>query len=215
MQKTPVTKTLAQILFLTFLLISLTSCVSAPSRLVNQELPSQPLTIDFPGFSISTPNESGWILAFRNEQILELVKRGTNKDESYAIEVMQMINLPQLKEDDDFLSFMSEELKKDTNQIRFIEQVHDVSTINTMNGKCIKFVSLHKDLDAKKQTKNAAPMLLEAFGLICRNPVDITNAVFLTYSNRYYSGNQDPSLSDKADTLFKSLKFISNKPSSI
>ena len=188
--------------------------MSTPSRLVNQELPSQPLTIDFPGFSISTPNESGWILAFRNEQILELVKRGTNRDETYAIEVMQMINLPGLKEDSDFLSFMSEELKKDTNQTRFVEQVHDVSTIETMNGKCIKFVSIHEDLDAKKRTNNSASMLLEAFGLICRNPGDISNAVFLTYSNRYYSGNQDPSLSGKAATLFNSLKFISNKPSS-
>jgi hypothetical protein len=158
------------------------------------------------GFSIITLNESGWHVVQENARAVQLGKLGNNTDETYVIHV-SVIELPQFYNDETFVRFVADGVKKGTDGSRFVQQENNVSITNTKHGACVEFTSIHKDLSAKKRTSNPAPMLLEIISITCRNQKNQSEGAHIMFSNRYYSGNQDSSLSTKAQSLFNSLEF--------
>jgi hypothetical protein len=186
--------------------------VSTPSRLVNQDLPAESLRIDLTNFSISTPNQSGWYLAYRDSDSLQLAKKGNILDETYAIQAWSF-KFTLFSDDEAFVLFISESLKSDTDATRFIESENEVSSVSTKHGICVKFKSIHEDVSASKRTNNPESMLLEVIGISCRNPAAQRKGAYIVYSNRYYAGNQNSSLPSEAERLFNSLKFVKNESS--
>ncbi len=158
-------------------------------------------------FSCSVPNEDDWLVVQRNADSVQLAKQGNGADETYAIQA-RSLELPQFYNDEAFILFIEEGIKKYTDGSRFIEKKNEISAANTKHGTCIKFESIHEDLSAKKRTNNSEPMFLEVIGTTCRNPHDHSKGAYLVYSNRYYSGNQDSSLSTQAQSLLNSLEFV-------
>lgn len=191
-------------IFLVTLSASLISCVSPPPR--PKELPPRSQRMELDGFSISTPNESGWHVRQKDAHAVQLAKLGNNADETYAIQAW-VIGLGQFYNDQAFVNFIANGLKNDTDGSRFIELKSYASITKTKHGTCVEFTSIHKDLSATKRTSGLEPMHLEVIGLTCRNPKRPSEAAHIIFSHRYYPGNQDSSLPIKAQFLFDSLEF--------
>lgn len=191
-------------IFLVTLSASLISCVSPPPR--PKELPPRSQRMELDGFSISTPNESGWHVRQKSAHAMQLAKRGNNADETYAIQAW-VIGLPQFYNGGAFVNFIANGLKNDTDGSRFVDLESKASIAHTKHGACVEFTSILKDLSATKRTSNPEPMLLELIGLTCRNPKRPSEAAHIIFSHRYYPGNQDSSLPTKAASLFGSLEF--------
>lgn len=191
-------------IILVTLCAGLASCASPPLRI--EELPPESQRIELDGFAVSTLNESGWLVGQKNAHAVQLLKLGNNTDETYAIQAW-VTELPQFYNDEAFVSYIADGMKKGTPSSRFIQQEYNASITNTTHGACVEFTSIHKDLSAKKRTSNPEPMLLEVMGLTCRNPNRPSEGAHLVFSHRYYSGNQDALLPTKAASLFGSLEF--------
>ena len=201
---------LLRLIFPILLSIGLLSCGSTSKKI--QELTEPRQTIFFNGFSIISPNEPYWncIPGNTKEQGFSLTKTGSYLDETYAITVVTP-QFPQFENNDDFVDVILGTLVMDQfssdHGTRFVEKEYDAEAVSTKNGVCVRFMHKAKDLKAVKRTSNPSPMILETVGLACRNPNRKSDDVILTYSHRYYQGQWNPPLSDKAQDIFESLVF--------
>lgn len=182
----------------------LIACVAHRTNL--EQLSPESERIQLKWFSVATPGESGWYVAQRNAHAVQLAKQGGATDESYAIQAWS-IQLPQFQSDDAFVAFIGQAIDKDKNSTRFLKKESTVSKKSMPHGVCVAFKSIHEDLAAAKRTDNRDPMQLEVSGMTCRNPKNQLEGAHLVYSNRYYAGNRDTSLPDKANAFFDSLAF--------
>ncbi|TCK16988.1 hypothetical protein DFR30_0208 [Thiogranum longum] len=192
-------------ILLTLLVTCLVSCLSTPPPL--KALPAQPGTLTLDDFSISAPDEEGWYLAHEDPNEIQLVRKGTSGDETYAIQAWS-IRLPQFFNDEAFVSFIMDRITHNTDETRFIAKKHQALIVNTRHGTCVKFMSVHETLSARKRSGNPGPILLEVVGITCRNPYQPTDGAHLVYSNRHRPGNKDFMLASRAQSLFDSLDFI-------
>jgi hypothetical protein len=190
------------------ILLSCETVSPKPENSILKELTDLQQTIAFDGFSIVAPNEYGWYCVRRNTKgkAVSLTKSGSNADETYAFHVWTH-QLPHLKNDEAFVSFILEGFNNEQDKSRFVKKELEANKVKTKHGVCVSTKSIHQDLLAHKRTSNPEPMLLEAISLICRNPHNQSEAAYLTYSHRYYPGHRDSSLSDKAQVQFDNLDF--------
>ena len=189
---------------MTMISMGLLACASPPPG--SQPFISKAQHIQLDGFSIVTPSEPGWIVASRNHASLHLARKGGETDETYAIQAWQ-IDLPLFHTNEEFSSYVSQAIEKDTNGVRFRKIKTNVSAVSTKHGICVRLNSIHTDNLAVKESNNSRPMLLETESMTCRNPYFHTRGAHLALSNRYYEGNRDTSLREKAESFFKSLAF--------
>jgi len=194
-----------RLLFPILLSASLLSCGSTSPKL--KELPEPGQTIIINGFSIVSPNEPYWncIRGNTREQGVSLTKKGANPDETYAITVFTG-QLPQFENNEAFVSFVRDILSNEQDT-RFVESEFEAEVVSTKSGICVSAQYKAKDLLAEKRTSNTSPMILETVNLVCRNPNSKSEGVLLAYSHRYYPGQWNPPLSDKAQYIFESLVF--------
>ena len=191
------------------LAISLASCKSTSPRLDGVIDRQQTITLN--GFSLVTPDEYGWqcMSGSTNGESIGLAKTGSNPDETYVFQVWTK-QLPQIWErvdDHVFQTISVASLQNGWDKNRFIEVDLNYGLVDTKHGKCMRFLSIHQDLQAHKKTSNTEPMLLEAMGIICRKPQKETDLVNVVYSHRYYPGHRDYTLIDKAQAQFDGIDF--------
>ncbi len=193
---------LFRVQILLLLMFGLSACVASQPR--PQPLSSQSQRIQLEWFSVATPSESGWYVAQRDNQSVQLAKRGGATDETYAIQAW-VSKLPKFDNDKAFSSYAAQFTGNSSN--RFMKKKSRVKKVKTKHGVCMRFTSIHQDNSAVKRSNNPKPMFLEVEGIICQNSKTKSQGANLVFSNRYYEGNRDKSLSKKANSLFGSLKF--------
>jgi hypothetical protein len=192
---------------LTILSTILISCVSTSTRF--EELPFFSENIELDGFSFSKFSDHGWFLLKKNRRETSLAKLGNNEDVSYVIVAMSL-QPPQFLNDQAFVVWVVEGIRKDMDKSRFVEREFDASIVNTKYGACVNVKSTHEDYSAKKRTSNPEPMLVDIISITCKSPYEQSKGATLIYSNRYYFGNQDSELSTNAQALFSTLEFESD-----
>ena len=189
------------ILFSTLLL---TACIG--SNQVKNELPLPPKPITHPAFTLLPPAEQGWLLANMSQYNLSLAKRGSTRDESYAIQVM-LFQLPAFKDNNEFKEFVSMDIKKDTNKTRFKNIKSNSENVSINNLNCIKNIASTEDTQATKESNNTNNMILDAVSYTCQHPTVSRAAANISYSHRHYPGNSDASLEKASRVIIENFKF--------
>jgi hypothetical protein len=195
---------LKDLFFLVSILLSASACVMPVQR--PQPLSLPPSKIEYFEFSFLPPNEPGWYLARRSNNALELAREGKALDESYAIQIW-LSELPDFESDQQFMSFIKHAMTGNPDGPRFKIIKTDASFVEREGQKCVKFLYMSEDRAATKRSDSNAPMILEVINRICRHPSNPNIGVYFIYSNRYYTGNSDSNLDDRASELFKNLEF--------
>lgn len=157
-------------------------------------------------FKMKPPQELGWVIASRSPTQTVFAKEGNNLDESYAIKV-DVFELPNVNSFDEFKSYIMDGQEKDTDLNRFKIVKNEMSKFEEREDYCISYHFVAEDKKAVKRSKNKDMMLLEMIGYTCRHPENKNTGVNFDYSNRYYSGNRDEALNNKAHESFELLQF--------
>ena len=195
---------LARLVVIFCFIISIVSCASSRSGL--KELPLPPQKLVHKGFSLLPPDEIGWRIVHRSHHRLELGRRGKGVDESYAIQVWTL-KLPTFHGIEEFRSYVSQRMAKDTGETRFMILEKKESLYEENHGKCILLNTKAEDSDALKNMKDLRSMVLEIISLICRHPGNTNAGIYMAYSNRYYPENSSLNLNDKALSVFRNIEF--------
>ena len=158
------------------------------------------------GYSFIPLDEKDWYIIGRNEHQVALAKSGRHAGETFALQALPF-DCPPFDTEDEFVRFIQEGLSQNTNPQRFKIVVNDASPYHTGGATCVKSHIVKEDHAAVKGSSRADPMVLDIYSLTCRHPHDASVGVMLTYSQRYYSGQGDPQLGNKATLLFNSIQF--------
>jgi hypothetical protein len=157
-------------------------------------------------FSMLPPQDSGWIIVFRNPSKIVFGKEGSHLDETYVVSVM-VTELPKLNSKEDFMEFIRDLKDKNADKNRFHVINNSVEYFSGREDYCAKLHLIAEDKDAVRTSNNKEPMILEMVDYFCRHPQNKNIGISFDYSSRYYKGNQDSSLVEKAKNVFESLKF--------
>lgn len=152
------------------------------------------------------PKNEDWIIAYRNKSQMALAKNGEKEDETYALSII-LFELPKIDSKESFLNYVKTGREKDTDSKRFDMIKDEIAPYANFEDFCVFYHSVAIDKKAKKRSKRKDPMILEMSGYVLRHPQNKNLGINFDYSNRYYKGDKDSKLSDKASELFKQLKF--------
>lgn len=156
------------------------------------------------GFSVQLLSERGWLILQQSVYRLALAKRGRHRDETYAI-MASVVAIPEIHSKEAFLAYVKKGMIAGSNSRRFNKLKGQMLWYDGKQDYCARFHLIVEDHEAVTQS-GKQDMILEVIGLVCRHP-NQKSAVHLTYSNRYYPGNADANLPNKASTLFDKLEF--------
>jgi hypothetical protein len=184
--------------------VAITGC--APMQPKLQELQVPPDRIHQKGYSLVPPNEKGWLIAGRNETQVALVKAGTNADESIAIQAVTF-QLPEFKSTEDFVRLVKEGQAHDTDPKRFLIKKHEVADDPKKEGNCARSHLVAEDNAAVKRSGKSGSMILAALTLTCAHPKNKSVGVNVSYSHRYYPGQEDAGFVEKATNVLDSVTF--------
>jgi hypothetical protein len=186
------------------LAVAITGCTAAPHR--PQELPLPPQRIAQPGYSLMPLSEKGWLFGPRSQYHLTLGKYGNNPDETVAIEG-RLFQLPAYSTTEDFVRLIKDGQAADTDPVRFKVIKHEVVPDNAKNTDCARSHVITEDTKPVKRTAAVGAMILRVMTLTCAHPNNKKMGVNITYSHRYYAGNEDPQFDQKATQVFNSFEF--------
>jgi hypothetical protein len=136
---------------------------------------------------------------------LALVKRGENPDETIAIQAIPF-RLPVFKTNEEFVRLIKEGQAKDTDPRRFKIVKHEVDVYPKNGVACVKSV-VTEDNAAVKRSGKPGNMVLEALTRTCQHPKEKNVGVSITYSQRYYPEQRDPTFGEKATSVLNSVEF--------
>lgn len=180
------------------------SCALMQPRL--PEIQTPPDRIVQKGYSFMPLNEKGWLITTRNPYQLALAKRGTNPDETFAIQAIPF-RLPTFATQEEFAGIIKEGQAKDTDTQRFKMLKHDVTNYLMSGTDCVKTHATSEDKAAVKRSGKSGYMLLEMLTLVCAHPNNKSVGISISYSHRYYPGQSDPEFVNKATSVLNSVGF--------
>ena len=157
-------------------------------------------------FTMKPPQEDDWVIAYRDNSQISLAKYGNDKDETYAI-MVTMVQIPNLDTENEFMNFIKESRDKDTDPKRFKVLKDEINIYKLRADFCVSYHTIAEDNKAVKRLWNNKPMLLEIVGYSCRYPLNKKIVINFNYSHRYYPGNEDKELLEKANKVFSQLEF--------
>lgn len=183
-------------------LFCLVAC--APKQMVEVQLP--PERSFHRGFSLVPLNEQGWWILDQNHNNLALKKDGINEHESYVI-TTTVFGLPHSTSQQDFVNVVKklERERLDTSRFTILKQ--DVGLYPKKGDYCARSHAILEDRVAVQRTGGTKAMIMDVVALFCQHPEDKDVGVWVAYSYRHFSGNEDPSLFEKAENLFETIEF--------
>ncbi len=170
------------------------------------EIQIPPERISQNGYSLVPLNEKGWLIAGRNAYQLAIGKRGENPDETFAIQAIPF-RLSAFKTNEEFVSMVREGQENDTERPRFKIVKHEVTAYPMSGTDCAKSHMVTEDRAAVKRTNRSGDMILEVLTLTCAHPKDKSYGISIIFSQRYYPGQRDPALIEKAASVLTSVEF--------
>ena len=105
------------------------------------------------------------------------------------------------------MNFIKESRDKDTDPKRFKVLKDEINIYKLRADFCVSYHTIAEDNKAVKRLWNNKPMLLEIVGYSCRYPLNKKIVINFNYSHRYYPGNEDKELLEKANKVFSQLEF--------
>lgn len=157
-------------------------------------------------FTFEPPQKDNWTIAYRNNDQIHMVKNGNSLDETYAISITPL-QLPSLNTKNEFIKYIKKEMNIYSDQTRFNTIKSDIKEYNERSDYCVNYHSIAEDKKAVKKSNVKKSMILNIVSYICRHPNNKNIGISYGYSQRYYQGNQDKELAQKAIETFKQLKF--------
>lgn len=185
------------------------SCASLPWQKV--PLPSK--QFDLRGFSLASPDETGWWVNTRpGPDRLTLAKSNNDQDpyENYAIETY-VLNVPAFNSDEDFL----QAVKKGMGLYKYPNYKilkHDIN-LHKKNGENCALAQVVAETQGQTRMfgfgihRRSGPMIYEMTELTCRHPQNNRIAINMIFSLMYYPGERDSLFSEKAMKVVDSVKF--------
>lgn len=158
------------------------------------------------GYSLIPPNEKGWSIVQRDHNWLILAREGDKLNETYAIQT-EIWALPPQTPQSCFINIVKEKINNGIDPTRFKLIKHDIAPYRGKMTNCVRFYMITEDKAAVVNAGEVAHMILEVIGLSCRHPANTITVIDVIYSHRHYFDQEDPALQEKADEVFKSLKF--------
>ena len=199
---------LIRIILLLVAIVSVTACNS--QRSTNVTDPND--KIDIRGASVLPPQEKGWKIVQKTANQLHLAKRIAQSDTSYVATVM-ITKLPDIESKEQFSNVIHEKFLSiyDTGRFTILKQDGNISY--SKEYYCWRYHIISEDRAAKTKAGKKA-MTLEIVGNICQHPKNKRLGVHSGYSQRYYPGNQDPEIKNKADEFLVNVTFtdFTSKP---
>lgn len=101
------------------------------------------------GYSLTSTNENGWILAARSPYQLALAKMGQSLDETFAIQAT-LIDLAEFNSNEKIVEVVRKKQAADTDPDRFSVQKHDVYYAELNDSPCSRSYMLAIDNAAVK-----------------------------------------------------------------
>ena len=157
-------------------------------------------------FALLPPQEDDWVIVYKDISQISLAKKGNDKDETYAISVT-MVEIPNIDTEYEFMDFVAKSRDKDTDTKRFKILKDDTNIYKLRADYCVSYHTIAEDNKAVKHFMNKKPMLVEMVGYTCRYPLNRNMVINFDYSHRYYPGNGDEKLLEKANKVFSQLEF--------
>lgn len=185
-------------LFLPFILIlSLLFAACAPA-IKEISLSSKPVV--YQGFSVVLPQEKGWMIKDGNPKVL--VKLGNHNDETYVIEIYAS-DIPKSKSHEEIKRLFDKAPpnESDSERFRIISQESKKVTYKGQPAWRLKIVAEDRGAVTGKL------MILEKYSFVVLHPQD-KELILLSFSHRYYPGDEDAYIDNKVDQFFNSLEFI-------
>ncbi|UCV09388.1 hypothetical protein [Dechloromonas denitrificans] len=187
--------------------LSLAGCTSNPRR--PEALPLPPLPINMGSYSVSPPNEPGWLRAPSAPTKLVLGRYGSATDETFVIEG-NLFDLQPFNTIDGFTTQANEINAARLPPHRFKTTKYEAVLENGRNTECVRAHIVSDDTAAVKRTTNTmGTMTLEIMTLTCVLPSNKKMAVNVAYSHRYMPKNADPEFATKAAAILGSVAFSS------
>ena len=137
---------------------------------------------------------------------LILGKDGKNPDQTFAISA-GLIRLPPFTTTEEFVRLVKEGQSQDTDPKRFKTISHEVTSYPKNGAECARSHWVGVDHVAKKRSGQPGDMNFEVLTLVCAHPKDKKIGVNVFYSQRSYSGQEDPAFLEKASTVLNSVEL--------
>jgi hypothetical protein len=129
-------------------------------------------------------------------------KLGTHNDETYAIE-MYVSDIPESKSHNEINSLFDKPPKKesDSEGFKIISQETKKVVYKGQPAWRVKIVT------EDRANINGKLMILEIYRFFVLHPQD-KEIILLSYSHRYYPGDEDVDIDNKVNQFFNSLEFL-------
>lgn len=176
---------------------------AAWSAAIHAQSPGQPVAPGqvFAGsfLSVRAPDTEGWMFAHVSNAGLAFARRGAERDETYAAQVI-MFKLTPAEGKEEFLKLIKERVDMVNPSSRFDPLETNYEFTDQRSYPCVRYKSLYNDKEALTTSGTREPMKLQVVSLYCRHPSLQDAGFFAAYSHR--GANIDPDLDPPA------LRFI-------
>lgn len=185
-------------LFLIFSAVSLIACSSTSKSPQSQQ--EKYTEAEQKGFSLSFPDQEKWAVVKQTPYKVVMTKPGLAYDDRYTLQVL-VVKLPKFNADEDFMTFVTKRMKKSQKQsgMQVVEQ--NAQFVEKENKQCVQY-NIKKEYSGKSK-----PIMLETVSFTCRHPEKGNAGVYLAYSKKYSTGNNDESININASDIFSRMEL--------
>lgn len=186
----------------------LTACAMRRPNLPPLPPDSGRLSID--GVTFAPPAGEGWYYGLRNPYHIGLIKPRSNQDETIVVEA-QLFKIANPVGAKDFVQQIKTGEAADTDPARFTAKLHDVTAAKIGQTACARSHSIAEDHAPHVVSHSGKTMILEMLSLKCSAVGDPHVGISVTYSERYYPGDEDPQFMTDAGKLLDSVELTKLK----
>lgn len=161
--------------------------------------------INISGVSVLPPQEQNWKVSHMSENVISLIKKGSQPDATYA-SFVGFHELPDLESKEQFSKEIFKMLLSEIDTERFTIKKNEGEISHSRETYCWRYHMISEDRAAKTRPGQKV-MLLEMVGYICQHPKDRNKGVNFQYSHRYYPGDEDPEIKNKAKEFLDNVTF--------
>jgi tetratricopeptide (TPR) repeat protein len=170
-----------------------------------REVADPSVRIDIRGASVLPPQGKTWKIIQKNENRLILIKGNPQSDATYTASVM-INELSDFESEEQFSKEIPKKFLSAYNSDRFTIKKEEGEISRSRENYCWTYHLIVEDRAAKTRTGKKV-MLLEIIGYICQHPKDRTKGINMQYSHRYYPGDDDPEVKNKAKEFLDNVTF--------
>ena len=197
-------KVLALLLALGYLFVGCASDMISDQTQRLEEVADPSVRIDIRGASVLPPQEKAWKIVQKNDNQLSLIKGIPQSDSTYSAIVM-INELPDIESEEQFSEISKKFLAVyDTERFTIKKEEGEISY--SRETYCWRYHLIAEDRGAKTRTGEKV-MLLEVIGYICQHPKDRKKGINFGYSHRYYPGDEDTEIKNKANEFLDNVTF--------